>query len=118
MDVESIHGWFFTVPTCRRTSARKNSEASTSNTIWLPDGAVTCRANFKEDGSTGDLAAQLPKRPVSPDGDAATITIVRPATQPVLVTQSLSDSNQPSPRFRPALEFHANCRLSLPVAFP
>jgi hypothetical protein len=60
--VECIHGWFYHFIDVHTGQRWKNSEVSTSDSIWLLAGALTCRQYFHEDSEIKDLAALLYSR--------------------------------------------------------
>ncbi|HEV2326527.1 MAG TPA: glucoamylase family protein [Terracidiphilus sp.] len=60
--VEAIHGWFYHFNDVHTGQRWKNSEVSTSDSIWLLAGALTCRQFFQEDAEIADLASQLYSR--------------------------------------------------------
>lgn len=60
--VESIHGWFYHFNDVHTGQRWKNSEVSTSDSIWLLAGALTCRQFFHEDAEIAELASQLYSR--------------------------------------------------------
>ncbi|MGC2639693.1 MAG: glucoamylase family protein [Acidobacteriaceae bacterium] len=60
--VECIHGWFYHFLDVHTGARWKQSEVSTSDSIWLLAGALTCRAYFHEDAEITDLAALLYSR--------------------------------------------------------
>jgi len=57
--VAPIHGWFYHFLDVHTGQRWKNSEVSTSDSIWLLAGALTCRTYFREDAEIADLAAEL-----------------------------------------------------------
>jgi hypothetical protein len=60
--VECIHGWFYHFIDIHSGQRWKSSEVSTSDSIWLLAGAVTCRAYFHENSEIADLATLLYSR--------------------------------------------------------
>lgn len=52
-------GWFYHFNDVRTGKRWKNSEVSTSDSIWLLAGALTCRQYFHEDREIGELATRL-----------------------------------------------------------
>ncbi len=60
--VECIHGWFYHFLDVYTGQRWKTSEVSTSDSIWLLAGALTCREYFHEDAAIGDLATLLYSR--------------------------------------------------------
>lgn len=60
--VECIHGWFYHFLDVHTGQRWKQSEVSTSDSIWLLAGALTCRQYFHEDHEIGDLATLLYSR--------------------------------------------------------
>jgi hypothetical protein len=52
-------GWFYHFNDIHTGQRWKNAEVSTSDSIWLLAGALTCRQYFHEDHEIGDLATQL-----------------------------------------------------------
>jgi hypothetical protein len=60
--VECIHGWFYHFLDVHTGQRWTTSEVSTSDSIWLLAGALTCRQCFHEDGEIRDLATQLYSR--------------------------------------------------------
>ncbi|HLJ79750.1 MAG TPA: glucoamylase family protein [Acidobacteriaceae bacterium] len=59
---ECIHGWFYHFLDVHSGKRWKNSEVSTSDSIWLLAGALTCRQYFHEDSEIRDLATELYRR--------------------------------------------------------
>jgi len=57
--VPPIHGWFYHFNDVHTGQRWKNSEVSTSDSIWLLAGALTCRQFFHEDHEISDLATRL-----------------------------------------------------------
>jgi hypothetical protein len=53
------HGWFYHFNDIHSGQRWKNSEVSTSDSIWLLAGALTCHQFFHEDHEIADLAAKL-----------------------------------------------------------
>jgi hypothetical protein len=60
--VEPIHGWFYHFIDVHAGKRWKEVEVSTSDSIWLLAGALTCRQYFHEDAEIGELATQLYSR--------------------------------------------------------
>jgi hypothetical protein len=60
--VECVHGWFYHFLDVHTGQRWKNSEVSTSDSIWLLAGALTCRQYFHEDSEIKELAALLYSR--------------------------------------------------------
>lgn len=60
--VECIHGWFYHFLDVHTGQRWKESEVSTSDSIWLLAGALTARACFHEDAEIHDLASLLYSR--------------------------------------------------------
>jgi len=60
--VECIHGWFYHFIDVHTGQRWKNVEVSTSDSIWLLAGALTCREYFHEDSEIGDLTTLLYSR--------------------------------------------------------
>jgi len=60
--VESVHGWFYHFIDVHSGQRWKDVEVSTSDSIWLLAGALTCRKYFHEDSEIGDLATLLYSR--------------------------------------------------------
>jgi hypothetical protein len=60
--VECIHGWFYHFLDVHTGQRWKNVEVSTSDSIWLLAGALTCRQYFNEDSEIRDLATLLYSR--------------------------------------------------------
>ncbi len=60
--VECIHGWFYHFIDVHTGQRWKNVEVSTSDSIWLLAGALTCRQYFQEDSEIRDLATLLYSR--------------------------------------------------------
>ena len=56
------HGWFYHFIDVQTGERWKNVEMSTSDSIWLLAGALTCRQYFHEDREIGDLATELYSR--------------------------------------------------------
>jgi hypothetical protein len=70
--VLSIHGWFYHFIDVHTGQRWKEVEVSTSDSIWLLAGALTCREYFHEDRGIADLASLLYSRydfPWMTDGD-------------------------------------------------
>lgn len=53
------NGWFYHFNDVHTGQRWKNAEVSTSDSIWLLAGALTCREYFHEDHEINDLATQL-----------------------------------------------------------
>lgn len=60
--VYANHGWFYHFNDVHTGERWKESEISTSDSIWLLAGALTCRQYFREDHEIVDLATQLYSR--------------------------------------------------------
>jgi hypothetical protein len=60
--VECIHGWFYHFIDVHTGARWKDVEVSTSDSIWLLAGALTCREYFHEDAEIRDLATLLYSR--------------------------------------------------------
>jgi hypothetical protein len=60
--VECIHGWFYHFIDVHTGQRWKDVEVSTSDSIWLLAGALTCREYFHEDAEIRDLATLLYSR--------------------------------------------------------
>ena len=60
--VECVHGWFYHFLDVHTGQRWRNSEVSTSDSIWLLAGALTCRQYFHEDSEIKELAALLYSR--------------------------------------------------------
>jgi hypothetical protein len=56
------HGWFYHFLDVHTGARWKEVEMSTSDSIWLLAGALTCRQYFHEDHEVGDLATLLYSR--------------------------------------------------------
>jgi hypothetical protein len=60
--VTAEHGWFYHFIDVHTGKRWKDVEVSTSDSIWLLAGALTCRQCFHEDREIGDLATLLYSR--------------------------------------------------------
>lgn len=60
--VMNEHGWFYHFLDVHTGERWKNVEMSTSDSIWLLAGSLTCREYFREDREIGDLATLLYSR--------------------------------------------------------
>lgn len=60
--VTATNGWFYHFIDIHTGQRWGNSEVSTSDSIWLLAGALTCREYFKEDHEIGELATLLYSR--------------------------------------------------------
>jgi len=60
--VDCIHGWFYHFLDVHSGQRWKKSEVSTSDSIWLLGGALTCRQYFHEDSEIRDLASTIYSR--------------------------------------------------------
>ena len=60
--VPNQHGWFYHFIDVHSGERWKNVEMSTSDSIWLLAGALTCRQFFREDHEITDLATLLYSR--------------------------------------------------------
>lgn len=60
--VVNEHGWFYHFLDVHSGARWRDVEMSTSDSIWLLAGALTCRAYFHEDHEIGDLATLLYSR--------------------------------------------------------
>ena len=60
--VYAEHGWFYHFNDVRTGERWKDVEMSTSDSIWLLAGALSCRAFFHEDHEIGELATLLYSR--------------------------------------------------------
>src|SRR5215469_9926226 len=56
------HGWFYHFIDVHTGQRWKDVEMSTSDSIWLLAGSLTCRQYFREDHEIGDLATLLYSR--------------------------------------------------------